>query len=56
MFMDGLVVVITPFILLYIKRSVDLLIEIAIGMNIIAMILMIAIRIPESLRFMISKG
>ena len=56
MFLDGLVVVITPLILLCISRDIDFLIEIAIGMNIMAMILMLIIRTPESLRFLISSG
>ena len=56
MFIDGLVVVVTPLILLYISRDLDVLIEIAIGMNVLAMILMILIKTPESLRFLISTG
>jgi YNFM family putative membrane transporter len=53
MFIDGMVLVISPVILLYVTKDLDHFMLIALGLNALAVFLFIALRIPESPKFLL---
>lgn len=56
MFIDGLVIVISPLIFIWISQDLNLLLEISFTLNTISILLFLALRVPESLKFLIIKG
>lgn len=55
LFIDGLVMVVSPLILLYITKDLNNFLWIAFSLNMIALLLFILLRIPESLKFLLQK-
>lgn len=56
MFIDGLVLVISPLIFLFISQNLNLLLYIAFGLNALSILLFLVFRMPESLKFQLTKG
>lgn len=56
MFIDGSILVVSPLLLLYVTNDLDHLMFNALLLNFIALLLFLALRIPESLKFLLDKG
>ena len=56
MLIDGLVYVISPLIYLNITNDLNFLFMIALTLNALSLIMFAGIRVPESLKFLLSKG
>lgn len=56
MFIDGLVLVVSPMLLLYVTNDLNHLMINALILNSVAVVLFLLLRIPESLKFLLDKG
>ena len=56
MLIDGLVYVISPLILTYITKDLDFFILVAFGLNLLSLILFALLRVPESLKYLLTNG
>ena len=53
MFIDGMVVVVTPFLIHIISQDLNFLFIIALSFNILSLTLLLISRIPESTKFLL---
>ena len=56
MLLDGLVYVASPMVYLHVTKDLNFLFLIAATMNLLSMVLFAAMRVPESLKFLLSKN
>ena len=53
LFFDGLVVVISPLLIWYVSQDLTFFLQLAFSLNLLAILLFLIIRVPESLKFLL---
>ena len=56
MFFDGLVIVVTPPLFIWVSQDLDLLLLLAFVLNVFSLLVFVVVRVPESLPFLLLKG